>query len=265
MTAVPAGATDHQVDADGDRIRVIERGEGRPLLLIHGAFGSGARLLQTPFGRALAARRRVIAPDSLAHGGSDAPEDPSRYGPRQRAAQLNAVLEALAPGPVEVVGYSMGGWMASALATFHPERVGALAIGGWDIARGMYTPAAAWGLPRITCDILVAAVRRDRPELLAEVRPGTEAALAAAVDAMNDLEGLAEGVVRCAVPTALWVGREDLYHDAARRLASGHGFTFLSLPGDHASVLEAHGREAAGRALDFLDRAAIDGRVAAEH
>lgn len=265
MTHLPTGAREHWVDADGDRIHVVEQGEGRPLLLIHGAFGSGARLLQTAFGRRVAAGRRVIAPDSLAHGGSDAPADPSRYTPRRRADQLDAVLEALEPGPVDVVGYSMGGWMASALATFHPGRIRALAIGGWDIANGMYTPAAAWGLPRITYEILAGLVRRERPDLIGDLRPEAEAGMTAAVEAMNDLAGLAEGVLRCAAPTALWVGRDDLYHPAAGRFAAEYGLAFLSLPGDHASVLDRHGDEAAAQVLAFLDRAATGDPGATDH
>ena len=146
MTAVPADIVTGHVGIDGDRIHYAEQGTGHPVLLIHGAFGSGSNLLQTDFGAALAKRFRVVAPDSLGHGGSDAPADPARYGARRRAAHLVAVLDAVGIGRAHVVGYSMGGWMASALATFHPDRLASLAIGGWDVVDGMFTPAAAWGL-----------------------------------------------------------------------------------------------------------------------
>lgn len=255
MNARP-GALEGHVDAAGDRIHYVGQGAGDPVLLIHGAFGSGTHFLQTDFGQRLAERRRVIAPDSLGHGDSDAPSDPSRYGPRRRADQLTAVLDALDIERAHVVGYSMGGWMASALATFHPGRVASLAIGGWDAAGGMYTPAAVWGLPEITYDTLVAMVRQTRPELLVGLDPAREAGLAAAINAMNDLGGLADGVARCAAPTALWLGRDDLYYDASRGFADANGLAFIGLPGDHVSALEAHGAEAARRVDEFIEQAA---------
>lgn len=255
MSLQPADAVEGHVDVDGDRIHYVGQGTGDPVLLIHGAFGSGSNLLQTDFGAALARRFRVVAPDSLGHGASDAPADPARYGARRRAAHLIAVLDAVGIGRAHVVGYSMGGWMASALATFHPDRLASLAIGGWDVVDGMFTPAAAWGLKEITYEILSAAVRRDRPDLIAWVRPDSEAGLAAAVNAMNDLTGLADGVARCQVPATLWVGEADLYHDAARRFAGANGIGFIPLPGDHVSALEKHGAEAARQVAAFIEAA----------
>jgi pimeloyl-ACP methyl ester carboxylesterase len=248
------------IDAAGDRIYYVEQGSGSPVLLIHGAYGSGANFLQTDFGATLAGRYRVVAPDSLGHGGSDTPVDPTLYGARRRAFHLAAVLEALGIERAHVVGYSMGGWMASALAAFHPERVASLAIGGWDVVNGMYTPAAAWGLPKITGEILNALARRDRPELMEWVRPEHEPGLTAAVDGMNDLAGLAEGVARCPARVTLWIGREDLYYDAVVRFATANRFPVIDLPGDHISMLEQHGAEAALRVSDFIEKAASHGR-----
>jgi pimeloyl-ACP methyl ester carboxylesterase len=145
--------------------------------------------------------------------------------------------------------------MASALATFHPERIASLAIGGWDVVNGMYTPAAAWGLPKITSQVLNAMVRRDRPDLIAWLKPENEPGLAAAIDGMNDLAGLAEGVARCAVPVTLWCGDADLYYPACVRFAAANGISLITLPGDHISMLEGHGAEAAERVSHFIERA----------
>lgn len=146
MTAHGEVPASRFADAGGHRIHYVEQGVGSPLLLVHGAFGSGTTFVQTDFGQCLAARHRVIAPDSLAHGQSDASPDAALYGARARAAHLCAVLDAAGVEQAHVVGYSMGGWMASALATFHPDRIASLAIGGWDVVEGMYTPAALWVL-----------------------------------------------------------------------------------------------------------------------
>lgn len=261
MNGQPHAFADGYVDAAGDRIHYVEQGGGEPVLLIHGAFGSGTNILQTDFGAFLAGRHRVVAPDSLAHGGSDAPADPARYSARRRASHLAAVLDALGIERAHVVGYSMGGWMASALAAFHPERAASLAIGGWDVVNGMYTPAAAWGLPEISYDILSAMVRRDRPELLDFVRPENAPGLAAVINAMNDLSGLAEAVARSAAPVVLWLGQADLYYAPSVRFAAENGVPLIALPGDHVSMLERHGAEAARQVSGFIEKAEL-GRAA---
>jgi pimeloyl-ACP methyl ester carboxylesterase len=240
------------VNVGGQRIHYVVQGSGPPVLLVHGAYSRGTEFLKTEFGAFLAERHRVIAPDSLAHGESDFPADSTLYDARQRTSHLVAVLAAVGIERAHVVGYSMGGWMASALATFHPERVASLAIGGWDVVNGMYTPAAAWGMSKITGEILNAMARRDHPEKMAWVRPEHEAGLIAAVDGMNDLAGLAEGVARCAAPVALWCGEEDLYYNAVVRFATANGFPVITLPGDHISMLEVHGVEAARQVSGFI-------------
>ncbi|WP_417317209.1 alpha/beta fold hydrolase [Emcibacter sp.] len=254
MSEPPHALTDGYVDAAGHRIHYVEKGSGFPLLLIHGAFGSGTNFLQNHLGSYLAEHFHIIAPDSLAHGESDAPNDPALYGARQRALNLASVLDALDIDRAHVVGYSMGGWMASALATHHPERIASLSIGGWDVVKGMYTPAAAWGLPEITYDILGAMVRRDRPDMLDWLQPENESALAAAVNGMNDLTGLAEGVADCPAPVALFMGKEDLYFNPTKQFAADHDIPFLPLPGDHISLIEQYGAEAGRQISDFIAR-----------
>lgn len=252
MNEGPDILADGYVDAAGERIHYVERGTGIPVLLIHGAFSSGTTFLETDFGTLLSERYRVIAPDSLAHGNSDAPTDPELYRARRRASHLAAVLDALAIERAHIVGYSMGGWMASALAAFHPERVASLSIGGWDVVNGMYTPAAIWGLPEITGEILIDMARRENPELVTWVEPKDEPALAAAIDGMNDLAGLAEGVAHCTAPVTLWIGKDDLYHDACVGFATAHGIPLILLSGDHISALYDHGIEAAERIDRFI-------------
>lgn len=244
---------DTYADACGARIHFVETGSGAPLLLVHGAFSSGVEFLETEFGAVLAGRYRVVAPDSLAHGESDAPLDVTHYGARQRASHLAAALDAAGLERAHVVGYSMGGWMASALATFHPERIASLAIGGWDVVNGMYTPAAAWGLPEITGPMLIEMAREQNPQLSAWVQPQHEHTLGAAIEGMNDLGGLAEGVARLTAPVALFCGREDLYYDAVVQFAQANGFPVLALPGDHMTMLYRHGAESARRVGEFID------------
>jgi pimeloyl-ACP methyl ester carboxylesterase len=70
---------------------------------------------------------RLVAPDLRGHGASDWAEPP-RYALADFARDLDGVLDALAPGPVPLVGHSMGGRIALAMAAERPERTAALAV-----------------------------------------------------------------------------------------------------------------------------------------
>ncbi len=56
---------------------------------------------------------QVVNVDSLGHGDSDTPRDLGLYGGRQRAGDIAAVMDAVGVARAHVVGYSMGGWIAS--------------------------------------------------------------------------------------------------------------------------------------------------------
>jgi len=105
----------------------IDSGAGRPVVLLHGLFGS-ARNFGT-VQRALSPLFRVIAMDARNHGASP-------HGPGMRYADLVGdvleTLDALGIARAAVIGHSMGGKTAMTLAVAAPERVGRLLIA--DIA-----------------------------------------------------------------------------------------------------------------------------------
>jgi pimeloyl-ACP methyl ester carboxylesterase len=133
---LPEGCTQHVVDVDdGGRIHVVERGQGPPVVLLHGFMLSSA--LWAHQLRDLAAHHRVIAPDLRGHGQSTlgssgfsetADDEGLRADARMAAAQqgspgvrrmaqdLRAVLAALEVEHALVVGHSMGGMVALQLA-----------------------------------------------------------------------------------------------------------------------------------------------------
>jgi len=103
------------------RMHVHLAGSGPPLLLLHGFTGSAATW--EPLLPHVTPRRRVIAPDLIGHGGSDAPTDPARYRMERCVADLPALLDALEVAQVDLLGYSMGGRVALHLALAAPQRV----------------------------------------------------------------------------------------------------------------------------------------------
>lgn len=112
------------VEVPGARLHVRESGDGPAILMIHGL---GGQLSHFTFGVAaqLAGRFRVVAVDRPGSGWSTplASADLST-----QAAALAALIDRLALGRPLVVGHSLGGAVALALALDHPDKVSGLAL-----------------------------------------------------------------------------------------------------------------------------------------
>ena len=114
----------HYVDAGGVRTRVIEAGDGPPLILLHGTGGHAEAFLRN-VGR-LSARFRVVAYDMVGHGFSERPD--TAYTLDTYEAHLLALLDALEVPCAHLSGESLGGWVAAWFAAAHPERVDRLIL-----------------------------------------------------------------------------------------------------------------------------------------
>lgn len=106
-------------------VRDTGTGTGRPVLLIHGLAGSSLGEWYQ-IGQKLATERRVIMIDHRNHG--LAPQATGRYEVEDVADDIAGVLDAIDVGAVDVVGYSMGGIIAQALASRHRGRVASLVL-----------------------------------------------------------------------------------------------------------------------------------------
>lgn len=106
-------------------------GAGPPLILLPGTLLAARHWRDLGYIDALASRWRVIAVDPLGHGASDKPHDPQVYRAAGVTADLVAVLDAEEIPRATVWGYSRGGWLAAALASRYPERVGHLVVGAY--------------------------------------------------------------------------------------------------------------------------------------
>lgn len=106
-----------------------EEGRGDPVLLIHGALGTGRRHFRRQ-ATALVERYRVILPDTHGYGQSDhRPRfDPEFYW--EDAAQLADLLAGLGIDRAHVVGFSDGAVTALCLAMDCPGLVQSLALFG---------------------------------------------------------------------------------------------------------------------------------------
>jgi pimeloyl-ACP methyl ester carboxylesterase len=128
--------TGRLLDVDGVRLHVVERGEGPPVVLIHGNVVTHRDLETSGLIDRLAARHRVIAFDRPGFGHSSRPRD-RLWTPAAQAKLLHEALGRLGVTSAVVVGHSMGAMVAMALALDQPSFVSRLVLLG-----GYYYPSA---------------------------------------------------------------------------------------------------------------------------
>ena len=116
--------TKGHVEAGGVRYRYEIHGTGRPLLLLHGGFGTiemfGPVLAQ------LAERRKVIAVDLYGHGRTALTD--RKIEPAAMADDMAMIVRMLGFEQVDALGVSFGGMVAFRLAVQHPTVVGRLVL-----------------------------------------------------------------------------------------------------------------------------------------
>ena len=182
-------------------LHVVERGNGPPLALLHGLFGS-ARNFGT-VQRELARTFRVLALDLRNHG--DSPHaDGMSY--RAMAEDVLETLRARDALPCALVGHSMGGKAAMVLALQAPEAASRLVVvdiapvpyghGRMAYAEAMASVPLTPGLTRITADAALAGAVPDpavRGFLLQNLRfgaaPEWRLGLKQIIAALPDIEG----------------------------------------------------------------------------
>jgi esterase len=206
------------------RLNIVEAGQGPPVVLLHGLFGSAQNW--GAIQRRLAARHRVLALDLRNHGSS--PRDAVMDYPAM-AADVAETIAGVTAAPAAVVGHSMGGKVAMALALAHPELVSRLVAA--DIAPVAYPPSLRGyveamqalplraGLTRREADAaLEAAVPEPgiRGFLLQNIRFGQDPpewrlGLAEIAAAMPVIEGFPEFGTPYAGPTLVLAGEHSHY------------------------------------------------------
>jgi pimeloyl-ACP methyl ester carboxylesterase len=120
----PAGFQRGDVDTGALRVTYWRRGTGRPLLVLHGVTDWG--LDWARFARRVEDRLDCILLDQRGHGYSDKPAQ--GYGYAGFAADAWAVIRHLELERPAVLGHSMGGGVALALAAAHPDEIDRLLL-----------------------------------------------------------------------------------------------------------------------------------------
>ena len=120
-------------------LRAVRAGQGdTTLLLLHGYAES--LMAYRPILDRLATRTSVVAVDLPGFGLSDKPD--TGYDLTAYVRRLTAFMDSYLPGPVVLVGHSMGGEVAAALALERPNKVVGLiliATAGYGLSDAMET------------------------------------------------------------------------------------------------------------------------------
>ncbi len=127
-------------DINGCQLWFDARGDGEPLLLVHGFMGIGANwqyvFPKNPEGF------RVIAPDLRGHGRSTNPAGAFSF--RQAALDLFALLDSLHIGTIKAIGLSGGGITLLHMATLQPSRLQSMVV----VSAPPYFPPEAKAIQR---------------------------------------------------------------------------------------------------------------------
>ncbi|MGH7591410.1 MAG: alpha/beta fold hydrolase [Gemmatimonadales bacterium] len=200
-------------------VRAVRAGAGdTTLFFLHGYLES--LVAWRPLFERFARNYRVVAIDAPGSGLSDKPAGPYTLGAQE--ARLSDFLDRWTTGPVIVVGHSMGGELAAALAIDRPDRVVAAVLispAGWGLADrldslrpgtvaaiGWAAAAAAMVLP--VHDPAWIAEPKERADY-DPVRDPPYRAAATAVMREFDFGALADSTTRLRQPVLLIWGRED--------------------------------------------------------
>lgn len=244
-----------RVEVGGAALAVEVRGEGAPILFVH-----GFPLDHTMWRHQLAAlaRWKRVAPDLRGAGASSAPQ--VGYSIARYAEDLVAVLDVLGIREATVCGLSMGGYIVFELLRRAPDRVRAVILantkaeadspearrGRDDLAvlvEGKGREALAEQmLPKLLAPVTLAA----QPELVAEVREMIRrcsiSGIAGALRAIRDRPDSTDTLRAIRVPTLFVAGSEDQISPpsvmkAMAALVPGARFAVIAAAG-HLAPLE---------------------------
>ncbi|MCK9249783.1 MAG: alpha/beta hydrolase [Solirubrobacteraceae bacterium] len=144
------------------RIHAVDRGDGDPVVLVHGWSMSHEPWAAT-VDDLVAAGHRVIAVDLRGHGRSDAPDDDGGYALDDLAGDVLALLRARDVPPATVVGWSLGGMVSVRLAALAPDRVDRIVLVASNGVAHARSAAFPFGMePDVTIDAVESAERADR-------------------------------------------------------------------------------------------------------
>jgi pimeloyl-ACP methyl ester carboxylesterase len=140
-----SSTTTAYVDANGVRTWYEDRGDGEPVVLLHGGFSNSRDFAGNLSG--LEGRFRLLLPERRGHGHTPDVEGPITHD--LMTADTIAFLDAVLGGPAHLVGYSDGATVATLVAVRRPDLVRRLVLisGGFHPSGWIVLPDADAEMP----------------------------------------------------------------------------------------------------------------------
>ena len=202
----------HLVCTSAGTVAYRELGSGPPLLLITGA---GATMDDWPpgFVDALAARYKVVVFDNAGVGRTSAVSAPDLLSVTAMAGQTSALISALRLRRPAVLGWSMGGMIAQALAVSHPAQVSRLVLAATAVGTGTAVP-----LPSYTPTVFDLNPATQVAQLFPKDQAAAASAYLSAIEQYPGSYGVSAATSRSQVRAVQrWLAGQD----AAGRLVGG--------------------------------------------
>ena len=198
-----------RIEAGGISYYYEIRGEGEPLLLLHGGLGSIDMF--APILPALTEHRQVIGVDLQGHGRTPLGSRPITL--EAMGADMGKIVSELGYDEVDVLGYSMGGGVALQMTAQAPEKVRRLVIASAPFARSGFYPEMIPQQEAVNAGL--AEMMKDTPMFLSykAVAPDVSE-FPRLLDAMGDLMrrdyDFSGAVAKLTMPVMLVFGDSDM-------------------------------------------------------
>jgi pimeloyl-ACP methyl ester carboxylesterase len=223
-------------------------GDGPPLVLQHGLWGSLEAWKRFKYVDALKDNYQLILIDARGHGKSDKPHEPKQYSMKHMTGDVVAVLDDLGITRANFWGYSMGGRIGLALGKYAPDRFSSLIIGGFglsekDSKHEVEELQETVRFFRLGMDAIIASLGKewgDDLEWVKNIWRGNDLEALIAYCSFYENIGMADYLPKLDTPCFLYAGGEDTYtHTVAKACADiMRDAEFQSLPGfNHMQAL----------------------------
>ena len=157
-------------DVNGISLYYEEHASGRPLILLHGGYGTGEMF--APILPLLAGGRRVITVDLRGHGRTADVDRPLRF--QTMGDDIAALIGHLGLAQADVMGYSLGAATALRTAIQHPDVVRRLVIVSHPVRHDGWFPQSLAGFDQMGPAFAEAMKQSPIYEVYARVAPRVE-------------------------------------------------------------------------------------------